>query len=115
MKKELNTSNTMKSEVVLGKEPKFIIRPLTEAEIANKQTETEVAFYMNSQYKRDGMNASTHKDGLLWKHEDSMLRPAIYNLAMAFLNAGNEDMAFILLNDLADNGYQPALELTGGL
>ena len=86
-------------------------RPTTAAELAKNERTASVVEFLTEEYCNDGMNQATHKDGLLWKKEEAMFRPALYNLAMAYMNIGNDNMAIQLLQDLADNGYEPALKL----
>jgi len=116
--------HTMKAEIPVPMTIEFVhtldgvsldTRPTTAAELAKEKLKDTVANHLTEEYHRDGMNKATHKDGLLWKKEEAMFRPALYNLAMAYMNSEKTDMAFRLLKDLSENGYKPALELTGGL
>ena len=91
------------------------IRPTTAAELAKHDIEVAIANKLATTYRTDGMSQSLHKDGLLWKIDEAMFRPALYNLAMAYMNSNEVGMACLLLSDLADNGYAPALELIGEL
>ena len=103
---KVNPVDSKSSEVVIS-------RRLTEEDIAQHKMEDSVVNFMNSLYSETSLEDSSYNEGLLWSPSTAMLKPALYNLSMALLSAGdgkaNSRLSLHIMQDLAEHGFEPAL------